>query len=284
MQPLYVCSRCQIRQRLSALARAQPQSQLYTHRRLFSQAATSRQGRSSRSDLHQSWNRARRLSAPLGKRRQSTAQAKLAEVSKAELPTQQSPSPLPQENLFHPFSTSPAPDIRQRAKFIRRNAFCPHPSHQPTKLTQEPHEEENGVASGAQPPAHCSFECPDCGIPLYCSEEHWADDFESHLKVCDTLRQINEDDHDLRSGRRFSEFEYPGPQIIQEAVINMTNWDTLLYTRQFEAINEMQRLRQATRLQTYPMTVGSVIHELSPYTYGSGGRLTLEGVKSFTGM
>ncbi len=135
---------------------------------------------------------------------------------------------------------------------------------------------------GGLPPAHVKYECPDCGIPVYCSEEHYADDYESHLEICDILRQINEDDHDLRSGREFPEFEYPGPGL-EEALVNMTNWDTYLYTREFRAINDDRSLRQATKLLTYPMTIGSIIHELSPYNIREGGRLTPEGLKSMSG-
>lgn len=102
------------------------------------------------------------------------------------------------------------------------------------------------------------------------------------MEICDILRQTNEDDHDLHSGREFPEFEYPGPSI-EEAVVNMTNWDTYLYTKEYEAINEEQSMRQATRLLTYPMTIASVIHELSPYNIRKGGRLTPEGLKSLGG-
>lgn len=108
------------------------------------------------------------------------------------------------------------------------------------------------------------------------------DDYESHLEVCETLKQINEDDHDLRSGRYFEEFEMPGEQQ-EEFLVNMTNWDTFLYTREFKAINDMRSMRQATRLLTYPVTVGSVLHELSPYHIRQGGRLTPEGLKSLSG-
>ncbi|KAL2020249.1 hypothetical protein VTK56DRAFT_8573 [Thermocarpiscus australiensis] len=132
-------------------------------------------------------------------------------------------------------------------------------------------------------PAHVDFECPDCGIPVYCSKEHWADDYEAHLEICDTLRQINEDDHDLRSGRFFPEFEYAGPQM-EEALVNMTNWDTFLYTRNFNAIDDDRSMRQATKLLTYPVTIGSIIHELSPYNIKAGGRLTPEGLKSFSAL
>ncbi|OAL34314.1 hypothetical protein AYO20_06367 [Fonsecaea nubica] len=188
-------------------------------------------------------------------------------------------------NLFHPFSRSPIPEIRQRARFMKQHALCPHPVHQQTRVPTSPHDPEARKIEGVstEPPAHVSFECPDCGIATYCSEEHWADDFEAHLEICDTLRQINEDDHDLRSGRWFPEFEYPGPQM-DEALVNMTNWDTFLYTRQFEAVNDERSMRQVTKLLTYPLTIGSVLHELSPYNIRPGGRLTPEGLKSFSAL
>jgi splicing suppressor protein 51 len=187
-------------------------------------------------------------------------------------------------NLFHPFSSSPSPEIRRRAALIKQNAYCPHPDHHQTRLPMNPDDPESRKpASGGVPPKHVGFECPDCGIPVSCSEEHWADAFESHLEICDTLREINEDDHDLRSGRFFPEFEYPGDQI-EEAMVNMTNWDTFLFSRDFRAINDERSLRQATRLLTYPVTIGSVLHELSPYNIKKGDRLTVEGLKSLSGM
>lgn len=108
------------------------------------------------------------------------------------------------------------------------------------------------------------------------------DDYENHLKICDTLRQINEDDHDLRSGRVFTEAVLPEDQL-EESMINMTNWDTFMYTREFEAVNSDRGMRQITRLLTYPVTIGSVLHELSPYSLQKGERLTVEGLKSFSG-
>jgi hypothetical protein len=78
------------------------------------------------------------------------------------------------------------------------------------------------------------------------------------------------------------EFQFPGTHH-EEALINLTNWDTLLYTRGFDAINEDRKLRQATKVLTYPVTVGSLLHELSPYNIRKGGRLTVEGLKSFSG-
>jgi splicing suppressor protein 51 len=203
-------------------------------------------------------------------------------ASKPVPETESRPLLLP-NNLFHTFSKSPSPDIRRRAAFIKQNAYCPHPDHHQTRLAMNPDDPEaKKSAQGLLPPAHVSFECPDCGIPVSCSEEHWADDYESHLEICDTLREINEDDHDLRSGRFFPEFEYPGDQI-EEAMVNMTNWDTFLFSREFKAINDERSLRQATRLLTYPVTIGSILHELSPYSIKKEGQLTVEGLKSLSG-
>ncbi|KAL4875522.1 Oxysterol-binding protein-domain-containing protein [Aspergillus karnatakaensis] len=192
---------------------------------------------------------------------------------------------LKPDNLFHKFSESPSPEIRKRAAFIKQNAFCPHPSHQQTRFPVSPHDPESrkSPSNESSPPAHSHFECPDCGIPVYCSEEHWMDDFEAHLEVCETLRQINEDDHDLRSGRFFPEFAYPGLQD-ENFVINMTNWDTFMYTREFDAINDDRSMRQVTRMLTYPLTIGSVLHELSPYSIRKDNRLTAEGLKSVSAL
>ncbi|KAI9740644.1 MAG: translational activator for mitochondrial COX1 [Claussenomyces sp. TS43310] len=186
-------------------------------------------------------------------------------------------------NLFHSFSNSPSPEIRRRAAFMKQNAFCPHPDHRQTRMPMNPDDPEARKELGTLPPVHVDFECPDCGIPVSCSEEHWADDYEAHLEICSTLREINEDDHDLRSGRFFPEFEYPGDQR-EEFMVNMTNWDTFLFSRDFRAINDERSLRQATRLLTYPVTVASVLHELSPYNIKRGGRLTVEGLKSMSAL
>lgn len=187
---------------------------------------------------------------------------------------------LQPNNLLHSFTNSPAPQIRKRAAIIRQNAYCPHPSHQPTRNPQSPDDAETRK-TGTQPPAHVRYECPDCGIPVSCCEEHFASDYESHIQICDTLKQINEDDHDLVSGRFFPEFQYPSSQL-EEAQVNMTNWDTLLYSREFNAINDERSMRQATRLLTYPMTIGSVLHELSPYNLKD--RLTPEGLRSLSAL
>ena len=188
---------------------------------------------------------------------------------------------LQPNNLFHSFSESPAPAIRQRAAVMKQNAYCPHPEHQATRAPSSPNDLESRK-TGSLPPAHVRYECPDCGIPVSCSEEHFADDYEAHLEICDQLREINEDDHDLVSGRFFPEFEYPGATM-DEAQVNLTNWDTMLYSREFNAIDDERAMRQVTRLLTYPITIGSILHELSPYNISKGGRMTSEGLRSLSG-
>lgn len=104
---------------------------------------------------------------------------------------------LGEDDLFHPFSESPFPAIKARGEAIRSLAPCPtcsssHGSHD----------------TGAKP-LGVKFECPDCGWPTHCSKEHWEID-EDHAKFCPRLREVNDDEHDLRSGRRMHEFELPG--------------------------------------------------------------------------
>jgi mitochondrial splicing suppressor protein 51 len=190
---------------------------------------------------------------------------------------------LESNNLFHPFSSSPLPEITQKAAFIKQHAYCPHPDHQATRLaTVAPRAADDGRQSGQLPPQHVHFECPDCGVPVYCTEGHWMEDYEEHMAICDTLREINEDEHDLRSGRTFAEFQLGSPQM-PDAAVNLSNWDTYLYTRDFDAINDDRAMRHATRLLTYPVTIGSILHEFSPYSIATGQGLTPEGLKSFSG-
>lgn len=92
-------------------------------------------------------------------------------------------------HLFYPLSQSPHPDIRARSHRISSIATCP--------VCVVTHADRT----------HVAFECPDCGFPTHCSEEHWAGDAE-HGKYCDRLREANEDEHDLRSGRPMTEFRY----------------------------------------------------------------------------
>lgn len=282
----YTCRQC-----LELLRSTRPlQEQSCVRRHLISTKAPDPAHRS------QQHHKSSIISAPITRRAASSLETQAAprndyyETSLGHASSQTKRELLRPGNLFHSFTNSPSPAIRRRAAYMRQHAYCPHPSHQRTRQPTAPSDLENRKPEPspeapvvASPPAHVRFECPDCGVPVSCCEEHWADDYESHLEICDTLREINEDDHDLHSGRFFPEFDYPGPQRAEEFVINMSNWDTFLYTRDFTAINEDRSMRQVTRLLTYPMTIASVLHELSPYNIRSGGRMTAEGLRSFSG-
>jgi hypothetical protein len=92
---------------------------------------------------------------------------------------------LTQDNLFHPLINSPIVSIRRKAMAIKSLAVCP----------------TSGLLEGNE------FTCPKCGFPTHCSEEHYRIDRARHEREsCDTLRIINEDLHDVQSGRQFPEF------------------------------------------------------------------------------
>ncbi|SPO37397.1 related to MSS51 - mRNA processing protein [Pseudozyma flocculosa] len=170
---------------------------------------------------------------------------------------------LSQDNLFHPFSQSPIPAIRARGERIRSLAPCP--------VSMAKYKQRRLV----------NFECPDCGWPTHFSEKEWQEDTE-HPKYVARLREANEDEHDLRSGRDMNEFKLPGPQGFEET-INMSSWDVFFYTRNFNSIESDRSRRHVSKLLTFPTTVGAVIHENSPYTKRSR-RLTHEGLRSMIAL
>jgi splicing suppressor protein 51 len=113
---------------------------------------------------------------------------------------QAEPAPLlTEDNLFSPFSKSPFPAVRARGEAIQSLATCP--------ACASCHGEAH-THTKSQPLA-VKFECPDCGFPTHCTKEHWTADGE-HAKYCSRLREVNEDEHDLRSGRKMREFQLPG--------------------------------------------------------------------------
>ncbi|KAG5638153.1 hypothetical protein H0H81_001538 [Sphagnurus paluster] len=189
--------------------------------------------------------------------------------------TQQKPNdPVPllsQDDLFHPFSVSPFPAIRARGEAIKQLAPCP--------VCASTHSHIHAHTQ-AQPRA-VKYECPDCGWPTHCSEEHLKEDQE-HQKYCSRLREANEDEHDLRSGRRLREFELPGPQGYEEA-ISFANWDVFWYTRGFPSMDTERSRRHASKLMTYPITIGGVLHQHSGLTLNNQ-RLTPEGSRSLAAL
>ncbi|KAK9454208.1 zinc-finger of mitochondrial splicing suppressor 51-domain-containing protein [Dipodascopsis uninucleata] len=162
------------------------------------------------------------------------------------------------ENRFHPWESSPSLALRNRAATIKAFAKCP--------VTGDSIE----------------FTCPNCGIPTHHSEQAWESDDKHHSEICEKLALSNVFEHDIRSGREFAEFQMPSPQE-EDVMINFANWDTFLYTRNFHSMDTEFELAHSTKILTYPITVGSVLHQGSPYTMRNG-RLSLEGLKSLAAL
>ncbi|KII88679.1 hypothetical protein PLICRDRAFT_110532 [Plicaturopsis crispa FD-325 SS-3] len=196
----------------------------------------------------------------------------LRKSSKKSQEKAKEPEPLlGDDDLFHSFSKSPFPAVRARGEAIQSLAPCPVCASSHSHLHAH---------TQAQPHA-VKFECPDCGWPTHCTEEHWAAD-EEHKKYCSRLREVNEDEHDLRRGRRMREFDLPGPQSTEEAV-SFANWDLFWYTRGFPSMDTERSRRHASKLLTYPMTIGNVLHQHSGLSL-SNHRVTPEGSRSLAAL
>lgn len=172
---------------------------------------------------------------------------------------------LEQDDLFHPLSISPFDAIREKGERIRTYSICP--------VSYEKHGESLPV----------KFECPGCGFPTHNSEARWLEGKEEHDESCPRLREVNEDEHDLRSGRRVVEYDnMPGIQPYEQA-LNLLDWDVFFFTRGFASINSARAVRHVSKLLTYPITVLSVLHQYGPFT-PSNGRITPEGARSMAAM
>ncbi|ODV91708.1 hypothetical protein CANCADRAFT_18691, partial [Tortispora caseinolytica NRRL Y-17796] len=166
-----------------------------------------------------------------------------------------------EEQLFHPWDSSPSKELRQKAKLIRQYAKCP--------VTGEP----------------VDYVCPVAGIPTHANEQAYLSDTYYHEHVKDKLRKVNVYEHDLRSGREFPEFDFPetiDPTL--SPTINFLNWDMFFYTREFYSMDTEFQLAATTKMLSYPITIGAAIHEYSPYTIKHSGRLTYEGLKSLAAL
>ena len=73
-----------------------------------------------------------------------------------------------------------------------------------------------------------------------------------------------------------------GPQD-SEAAISFANWDVFWYTREFSSMDTERSRRHASKILTYPITIGSVLHQFSNLTLGNQ-RLTPEGSRSLAGV
>ncbi|KAF8522219.1 zinc-finger of mitochondrial splicing suppressor 51-domain-containing protein [Hysterangium stoloniferum] len=181
----------------------------------------------------------------------------------------QNSSVLEDDELFRPLSSSSFPDLRSRANTIKKICRCPF-CVSGSRLSPK-----NGQVKLV------AFDCPNCGYPTHCSEQHWKEDRE-HDKYCGKLREVNEDDNDLRSRREKVEYELPAAQPYEEA-ISFSNWDMFWYTRGFRSMDSERMRRHASKLLTYPLTIGSILHRHS-YLTTRNQRLTPEGARSLAAL
>ncbi|WWC62839.1 uncharacterized protein I303_105437 [Kwoniella dejecticola CBS 10117] len=172
---------------------------------------------------------------------------------------------LSQDDLFHPLSQSPFPALKEKADRIKSVSLCP--------TSFEKHHERVRPA----------FDCPDCGWPTHKDQERWEEGKEEHKEYCGRLREVNEDEHDLRSGRQMTEFENMPEEQPYESAINFASWDTLFFTRNFVSIDSERSVRHVSKILTYPMTIAGVLHQNGPFTSGNG-RITREGRRSMAAV
>lgn len=164
------------------------------------------------------------------------------------------------ERPLYNWDESPHQSIRTRAAYIRAKAKCP--------VTSKP----------------VNFVCPYSGIPTHHDEQAWKDDKEYHEnETFKKLRMVNLYEHDLKSGRTFHEFDFPGP-ISLDFTPALSNWDTFFYTRDFPPMNTEFNSAVATKILTYPITIASLLHKFSPYEVSPKGGLTMEGLRSLSAL
>lgn len=194
------------------------------------------------------------------------------------------------DDLFHPLEESPIGSLREKANVIKSLAPCPVClDHSVATAKASGLTDAEAYRSARTTVEKVKYSCPDCGFPTHSTEAHWREGRAEHEEYCARLREINEDEHDLRSGREIKEFELPGAQDY-ESTASLGSWDTLFYTRNFASVDGERARRHVSKLLTYPMTVASVLHRLGPYAAGrtgtgkEGGRLTTEGQRSMAGQ
>lgn len=164
------------------------------------------------------------------------------------------------ERTLYPWDESPHEDLRTRAAFIRTKALCP--------VTRKP----------------VRYVCPLSGIPTHHDRQAWENDINYQKnKIYEKLKKVNLYEHDIRSGRKFDEFVFPGPQN-QDYTTNLSNWDSFFYTRDFTPMNTEYNLAAATKVLSYPITIAALLHKFSPYQSKPKGPLTLEGMKSLAAL
>jgi splicing suppressor protein 51 len=164
------------------------------------------------------------------------------------------------ERPVYNWDESPHESIRETAALIRAKALCP--------VTKKP----------------VNYVCPISGIPTHHSREAWEQDKEYHeQKKHEKLKMANLYEHDLRSGRQFTEFVYPKEQE-RDFLVSLGDWDSYFYTRDFPPMNDEYNLAVATKVMTYPITVAALLYKYTPFLLEPKGPMTVEGAKSMAAL
>ena len=189
----------------------------------------------------------------------------------------------PPKPKFYPLRESPHSELRQMHQQIIEHSSCPECLDLGDRLPEEQWEQLDKIPGGsvrrdigAKSTSRPEYTCPSCGFPSHCAEDHHMADGHTHSTVCQELRQWSEDEHDLRSGRKFWEYSFPGWQE-KNSVMNFTNWPAILKTRKFPKpiLQSSISQRHISRVLTYPYTIAAMLN--NPWVYADD---TDEGSKS----
>lgn len=124
-----------------------------------------------------------------------------------------------EENTFFQLSSSPIPELRARAQRIKRICRCP--------ICVSQANDSDAKVNGQLERKPLEFECSNCGYPTHCSKEHWEKDSE-HIKYCNKLREVNEDDHDLKGPREKTEYYLPGTHNVPSLSLLSLNFQSAI--------------------------------------------------------
>eukprot|EP00283_Hemiselmis_rufescens_P011848 CAMPEP_0173458716 /NCGR_PEP_ID=MMETSP1357-20121228/60090_1 /TAXON_ID=77926 /ORGANISM="Hemiselmis rufescens, Strain PCC563" /LENGTH=377 /DNA_ID=CAMNT_0014426109 /DNA_START=12 /DNA_END=1145 /DNA_ORIENTATION=+ len=117
------------------------------------------------------------------------------------------------------------------------------------------------------------YSCPKSGFPSHCCEVCYKED-KAHQDYAPKLREVYEDLVDLRSGRKFPEFNFPGPPTHEWQRSELINWRAYLSDRRFngqdsvignarsdeELAREQQSIRHISSVFTFPLTIAHAIY------------------------